>query len=486
LPEGALPVDLLFERYYEKLGGIAILGPAISPAFGDSGLIYQYTTNVLLVFNPQGDGNRLSLAPLGRDIGIYEFPENITPEADHVIVDGYLLYDKFLALYNQLGGKPVLGRPLTEAHLNEEKSRIEQYFENAGFYWRTMDPEREIYLLAYGAWKCREACQSLGQENSLVIWPGQSSGAFMQAVANWGLSFTGYALTPPYLASTGQLEQIYENVVLVSEINQSSDASLLSISDRVGITRDILMAPRLLPDYYFYAVEGDLGYNIPQAFIDYVNERGGFEVVGAPITQEIHLENTLVRLCFEKICLEGHKDASGFHDIKPMALGKKYHSLFYRADASAVGSEDVQDLTVQIWEQYPMVAPDQAQEIVVTVFSNNTPLVNIQPELEVLLPDGPQDKITLPPTDQKGEAHWIIEPMQVDNGTLIPYKVCVQTGVQRFCIRDSFLIWKTELTVATPKPVEGHTQYLPFVMKNFYVYIPAVIEQYIFLPLVTK
>ena len=487
-PEGAFPVDTLFKRFHEKLGGAAIIGNAISPIFDYNGVLYQYTTNALMVFDPSLKGEKFSLAPLGRDMQIYEFPTPHIEDNQAKQVDGYRIDPKFLAVYDRMGGKAVVGKPLTEVHRNVEKARYEQYFENVGFYRIEDDPEEQIYLLAYGAWKCDASCRHAPPENSIISWPSQTAAPFVKAVAKLGLGFTGYALTPPYLSPTGLLEQIYENVILVTDLSHPDYVQLAPLPDKVGIPRDILMPPKLLPDRYFYPVENNLGYNVPVIFMDYLEAHGGFEFAGAPITQDLQLDKSVIRQCFEKICLEAYKEDNGQYIIQPMALGIKYRTLYYKPIGAAPSGDVYADLTVQIWEAYPMVSPEQVQEIIVTVFSNNTPITGLEPELELYLPDGGLEKYVLPPSDSNGESHWMVEPLQAENGTLVPYKVCVATpSSQRFCIRDSYLIWKTEVMAITPKPpAPGYASYLPFIVRNASVYVPAVIEQYFYnyLPLV--
>jgi hypothetical protein len=125
-----------------------------------------------------------------------------------------------------------------------------------------------------------------------------------------------------------------------------------------------------------------------------------------------------------------------------------------------------------------MVSADQEQEIGVAVLSDNMPYSGAQPILEVSLPDGSSNHYELPPTDQKGETYISLPPIEAQNGTLIPYKVCLDTvGGQKFCIMDSYLIWQADYISITPTPPTKHTSYLPFVVKNIRVYIPAMMNE---------
>lgn len=98
---------------------------------------------------------------------------------------------------------------------------------------------------------------------------------------------------------------------------------------------------------------------------------------------------------------------------------------------------------MQVWESYPMVSSDQSQEIGVSIFLDNLPLKNVEPDLIVTLPDGREKTYYLYPTGVDGQARMILEPINAANGTLIPYQICVYNlNQEKFCVRDSFLIWQ--------------------------------------------
>jgi hypothetical protein len=102
--------------------------------------------------------------------------------------------------------------------------------------------------------------------------------------------------------------------------------------------------------------------------------------------------------------------------------------------------------------------------------------------LELSLPGGVHESFVLPPTDEEGETHIILEPPNEDNGALIPYKVCVSTlNEQMFCVMDSYLIWEADYITINPDIPDEYLNYLPFVLKNYKVYVPAVFK--IYLPL---
>jgi len=483
--EGAFPIDPLFEQFYNRLGGESTLGPAISPIFEHQRAFYQYTVSALLVYDPKPEaGENLRLAPLGRDMGIAELPDS-TAGADDTST--HPIDKKIQPLYQKLGGESVIGAALTGVHKNQEKNRNEQYFENLGFYWVEEEAQAEVGLLAYGAWKCDRHCRHETPLNGSLSLPNRSAAPFVHQVAEHGLDFTGFALTPPYLNADGSLEQIYENLVMQISPSAPETVLLLPLPVKLGVPRDVLQPPEPGGEMYFFQVQDGLGYNVPEYFRDYIRWHGGLDYIGQPITQLIEVNGEVYRQCFQNLCLRALRSARGEMNVSPEALGIQYRDVFYQPATLATSDEQSQDLTIQLWEGYPMVSPEQEQEIGLAAFSSGAPLANIVPELDLLLPDGTRIHQLMPPTDEKGESQIVVDPLNVENGSLIPYKVCINTPKgQRFCLMDSYLIWQADFITISPRLAPGNTSYIPFVVRNFQAYVPAVLEEYIiYLPMVT-
>jgi hypothetical protein len=486
-PQGIYSIDPLFQKLYGHLGGADILGPAISPIFEDKGRIYQYVDAGLLMYDPNlPRSQRPDLAPLGRDMGVYELPAGKTVTTQGTYADGHLIYDKFVPLYEKLGGEDTVGKALTEVHRNTEKNRYEQYFENLGFYWVEGDSPDNVHLLSYGAWKCDQSCRHSPPENSRINLPIRTAAPFVSEVAREGLDFTGYALTEPYLAPDGLLEQIYENVVLTLDPATPQEVRLLDLPEKVGITRDELVPQSLDGDMYFYPIQDGLGYNIPSYFMEYIQQHGGMDYIGAPITQLIQQSDQTTRQCFVNMCLEAAPDASGKLIVRPVSLGLKYRDLYFKPEQLNLNPDQAVDITMQIWEDYPIVPPIQEQTIGVVVYGDNVPIAGVEPDLELTLPDGSLKTYVMPPTGIDGQSQVKVEPLNARNGTLVPYKICVGTRAgHKFCVIDSYLIWMTEYVTVTPLAPTQFKGYLPFILKNASVYVPAVIESMItYLPLV--
>lgn len=212
------PVAPIFMKFYNSLGGEKLLGPAISPLIESGQIQSQFVEAALLTYDPSGrNGGEFSLAPLGVMLGISEPPIEKPDSKDSLYINGHFIYPEFLQFFEQLGGIDVVGRPLTEAHHNPERNRIEQYFENLGLYRFTFDPPGTVRLLAYGAYVCDFACNYSPSSASIPSIQGLLPQPFSQEAARLGIGVTGLTLAGPHLATDGKLEVIFENVVMVLE-----------------------------------------------------------------------------------------------------------------------------------------------------------------------------------------------------------------------------------------------------------------------------
>jgi hypothetical protein len=74
-PEGAYGVDVLFREFYDHLGGMQVLGPAISPVFSYGNRKYQYVQAGCMEYNLEAaPSERFRLSPLGLELGLSEPP----------------------------------------------------------------------------------------------------------------------------------------------------------------------------------------------------------------------------------------------------------------------------------------------------------------------------------------------------------------------------------------------------------------------------
>jgi len=473
-PVDGYPVDPVFRDFYESLGGEPVLGPAISPAFETGGSQYQYTVAVLMQFNPQAlESDRFHLSPLGLEMGLQDLPAPPPEEQDALYLNGHVVFQDFVELYNRLGGLSYAGKPLTEVRHNLEKRRFEQYFENVGFYRLVDAPAGQVGLLAYGAWKCGLNCRSAPQSNSIVTLPSLSAAPFLQNVSRLGTDFTGFALTVPYLSQDGRVEQVFENLVMVVDLDRPGMVSYRPLPLHLGILPETMEAPTTKPGFTFFEIEPGWGYYVPDRFLEYIASHGGMEVTGIPIGRLTDLGNGISRQCFTNLCLEERGDRPERQRIQPAPLGYSYREVVY-AQAAGETAEPKQ-VRIELWESLPLLEQRSAQELGVTVSANGDPLPNLTPILTFELPGEVSRVITLPATDQDGRARLILEDLPAGDGTLIPYQICVTTRVQQaYCVRDSFVVWNTRagnrqflpLVHDRPMPDDGRFLLLPLLLQH--------------------
>ena len=165
-----------FREFYETLGGENVLGAAISKNFTMQSYECQYTVNSLMCINPLvTDASRFFLYPLGDSMNVSEDPAQSPAQSGDQVVNGYTIYYEFTPLYNQLSAERYVGKPLTQAHLNYSQNRIEQFFQNVGFYRKFSDPAGTVHLLAYGAYSCTDDCNYTPSVEAAIINASKAS-----------------------------------------------------------------------------------------------------------------------------------------------------------------------------------------------------------------------------------------------------------------------------------------------------------------------
>ena len=229
-------VDPTFREFYQSLGGKEILGPVISIMYEENGKKLQFTTTALMVFDPEAaESARFQLAPLGNAMKVAE------PVSVNTSANGHDIYPGFLPLFRQLGGTRYTGQPLTGVKADPENNRIVQYFENIGFYQLTTDPPDVVHLLHYGVWKCARACGFASQQESIVMPPTAAGYGIAGAVDRLDPGLTGFPITEINIASDGKEEQIYENVIIYSDLSSPGGIALRPLPNhsspvgRVGV-----------------------------------------------------------------------------------------------------------------------------------------------------------------------------------------------------------------------------------------------------------
>jgi hypothetical protein len=442
--EGTYPIDPLFRAFYLTLGGEETLGPAISLATSQEDQTRQYLESGLMIFDPQAaDSSRFTLAPLGLELGMGEGNLSGSNKDSGRMINGYLVNAEFLDLYESLGGSRFVGRPISEAHHNTAKRRVEQYFENLGFY--QLDSETKIRLMPYGAYACDRNCRF--QEPTAAI-PGRQPilpEAFLEKTLELGLPFVGKPLTGLHIAPDGSQEVIFENLVLVAEAETPNDVTVRPIANKVGDHAQSPASPQDLPLSVFIEVEAGLGFNVPLYFVEYLNLFGGMGVAGQPVSEVFSPEPGIYWQCFTNLCLQFNLNVEGDQRLRPVPLGVVYKAESYDNVRDYEANQTLENLNIKVWEKGTFVSANESQEIHVALFENNKPLKNYEPILVVTMPDGSQRKAYFMPSDENGRTSLKLSPIEAPNGTLIAYRICL-LGITEMprCVGDNYLIWNAD------------------------------------------
>lgn len=436
------PVDALFTEFYAFFEGVQSLGPAISPPFVEGVLQKQYVEAGLMVFDPLSPaGDRFRLEVLGYSFGVEQaaVPDLHLPGARYV--NGHHIYGKFLDLYDRLGGAQFIGKPLTEAYHNLAKGRIEQYFENLGFFRFDHDESETVYLIAYGAYACTQRCR---YQTAVSRAPG-SEGILPEPFAakanSLGLPFLGLMLSDVLWAEDGKQEVIFENLVLMAD-SSPEGVSPRPIVTMLDITPQPLVAPGNDPLMVFYPLQEGQGHHVPLYFDQYLARYGGPKLSGVPLT-EVHVtEQGKYRQCFENLCLEFDPNVPEGENLRPAALGALYKARFYGLDEGFLESQSLAHVTLKVWERDNLVSSVQEQEIRVMITKNGAPLKDREPTLILSVPGDDWLELTFPPTDQNGRSSVRIPPIPAPNGTIIPYQVCLKAiSGEVLCEGENYFIW---------------------------------------------
>jgi hypothetical protein len=454
-------VDPLFREYHDQLGGDRLIGATISPGFSRDRFIFQYTISGLMVFDGQAEeSERFSLAPIGNDMNIEQPVSGDDNPAKSSDQTGFENFSEFQKMYTKLGSEKSIGIALTPPRFSHPKQRYEQFFTNLGFYRSVNDAPGTVKLLAYGAWKCGDSCMTPPIDENEVILPEIIGERFSPWVSELKPEFTGFAISPVKKLPDGTLQQVFENLVLEIRPGEK-EIRILPLTRELGILPEPLQLNKNIPGMIFIPVQSGMGYHVLETFNDYLEAHGGLTVSGLPIGELQSVGNKLRRQCFENLCIEEDGRVGQPLNIRLSPLGYSFTWLNtiptqapIPSDIPKTESPEGEDtvpewqsdaeLSLQVWELYPFVGPQQNQEIFVSVFLNGTPVGGVLPTLTLNVPGAEQIQKNMQPTSSDGQSHLGLDAIDAPNGTIITYQVCVPiSGDKLFCGRGDFIIWAT-------------------------------------------
>ena len=321
----------VFRAYYEHHGGEDVLGKAITQLQMLNGREYQYTEKGCMLFDPNGLGElRFELAPLGMFIGSGHLINGFQSARDNANRN-FAIFDEFLPFYNQLGGEDFVGKALTGVRLNSYYKRYEQYYDNLGFYRSLSSPPEEVKLLSYGIWICQDACTTSPPASSKVDIKYDGVPTFSDFFTSYSLKLTGYPLTDAYETPDGSIEQVFESVILSMRSNTQSEIELKDLHGVLNLPRHPQSKASELPEMIFFEIEAGKGYDIPAFFYEFIQDHGGFDLSGKPISRLRQQGDNIRHQCFEKYCLIYDLNLPEGDRVQPEMLGYSYREIYYGA-----------------------------------------------------------------------------------------------------------------------------------------------------------
>jgi hypothetical protein len=451
--DGSYRINPVFWEYYHLLGGEKLFGPAITNIFTLEGKKMQYLENGLLVYDPQDKNDAYGFSNLGEQLNIYEPPDTTGGIQDFLMINGYRIHPAFVEIYRQLGSRAV-GAPLTNPQENYAQNRIEQHFQNLGFYVKLDDPNAEVHLLAYGRAVCGPLCLFEGGIENAVITTSSLKEPFAEVINRLGVSTTGALVGGPFIAPDGFEEVIFEHLALYNYHGYITARPVVLL---LGYDPQLLVEPLDLPAVVFIVVDGNLGHNVLIQFDDFINQIGGYEVSGMPVSEvfEFDHEHGVIRQCFTNMCLDYYIQEQEAQ-VRPASLGTEYKNALYpnlniSSEDSATPTEapsftprnSAQNIfQINAWESSPLVSSHEPQTLYASVFFDGTPQVDQQLTLTIFIPDAPPQTVFMPVTGSDGKTAIALAPVATSNGSLIIYEICLplSAGVSE-CARESYMIW---------------------------------------------
>ena len=408
----------------------------------------------MLCFNPAStDTSRFALFPLGRALEIQEelHMSGVAAAPNARVVDGYIIYEKFWPLYDRLFGARYVGAPLTEIRINQDLHRVEQFFENVGFYQSLDDPNGPVFLIPYGAYLCGGNCSSHLDEYWSIVKANLAEQPFAASVARLGgPAVFGSLLLKPQFAEDGNLQQVYANAIFYSHPDDPSQVRLRPLPILLGYQTQPLVEPQSHAQLVFYEVQGGLGHNVPRPFDAFVAMHGGRDLSGNPISEVVLLPGeNLYEQCFENYCLIYDPAASEMMKVQMAPLGKAYADRFPAPENIQIRNLFTPEtITLTISADKPNLSNTEEQNIRMLVQQRETgkPLERVEATLVLNPPDRPAARYFFPPTGADGMSVITIPPFpELANGSRLSYQVCLNLPSERpICGTDSYLIWNVQ------------------------------------------
>jgi len=247
-----------------------------------------------------------------------------------------------------------------------------------------------------------------------------------------GYDLTGAAITPAQVGFDGQVERVYENIVLVLDESQPAG---------IGLRPLVILLAGAENKEQIEAQNENVGTPLDRELQDYIVQHGGNEVFGdlaKPAPAELSGDQ---QQCFSNLCLEYNRGADGsINLIEPVALGTAYLEQY---PGRLIGH----GWQIIAWKQSAIIGPSEQQRIYVLMLFDGTPVPGMMPRVSVYATQTPKNTLTwfMPLTGDDGVSGVEIAPLpSLLSGDLVAYQACVETYQEQrdICVEDSYLIWE--------------------------------------------
>ncbi len=409
---------------------------------------------MLFCFNPTAVGaDRVSLYPLGNELKLRRDPpiEGLLSDEKNRVVDGIVIYEKFVSLYDRMYGARYVGRPLTKMRINNGSQRYEQFFENMGFFQNLDEPNGPVHLISYGAYFCGQGCSYNLEQLYNIINSNMIDQPFAESIARLGgTAVFGEPLLQPRLAPDGYIEQVYTNGIFFGLPNDPSVVQMRPITRYLDIIGAELVQKKSHNKLVFYEIRPGLGHNVPTEFDEFIALHGGKELSGEPISEVVRLgDQNLYRQCFENYCLIYDPAASNSLKVRLMPLGQEYNKKFPPDESLALKeffTPETVLLSTSAENPNLSMGEEQVIHIVVQWKANQTPLDRVEGNLVVTYPDGTVARYFFPSTDAQGRSTVVLPARSgLKHGERVTYQVCLNLPSKRLiCDMQSYLIWNVK------------------------------------------
>jgi len=431
-------------------------------------ITYQIFKGYILAYNPALPLDaQFFLVPIGEFFNLENMPSTYRvadpgPQANLRYYDGIAIWSEAYPLIDRFPN--LLGKPLTPLLFNQSTGMLEQYFQNTGLT-RSVDGKLyELKFLSYGLWWHAYGPSQTGLtkidilnligENPppTIISPVQAQEILLSNAERLNLAtkgFTGERLTDAILASDGNYEMGFVNVVMYVDPKNPRTLNLRPISEEVSCAVQEPEPMSADPDKIFYKVDevNMLGYNVNSLIADFASLNS--DLAGSPIGSTIDTGSTYFQ-CFTNyaVVMDKTRIFGQPPKISLLNFGEKYlklHSGAFNIEPTQtpvppqVYDSSKPKLSIRSWYFAPDLVLGTKARIGGAVFSNRKPAANYEVYTEIYLPDGTQLTFTMPSTNEQGSTEIELPDLKDAAGNFVEFQVCVKSNsADDYCEDNQF------------------------------------------------